>query len=135
MNIQQFEALEPRKRDAWFAERFGWSGKEKTYAYPPYSVTLDIAGVPQGKGTFIEVTWRNHKGKKVKVDGLTTTNDGIAVLKAEMINKGFWWKSEYNDGGYIFTIQHVNDTFKYVIDAGTEIEATWKAAALALLGE
>ncbi len=93
--LADLEAMQPRERDAWFAERFG------------------LGCIPY----------------------FTTENNGSAALKAEMVKLGYWWKSEYHDGGYIFSIQHVNDTFKYVIDADTETEATWKAAALALLGE
>lgn len=82
--------------------------------------------------------WFAEKLCNAKLLSCTTTYDGIAALKVEMAKLGYMWESCYvDDGNTVFykTEFHHKTEDKYGISPGdNEIEATWKAAALALLG-
>lgn len=114
-------AMHPRERDAWFAERFGYGTRHEIIC-----------------GDIKHCAHLKKDGHEVCFPTFTQFAAGCADLKAEMVKLGYVWESCYVDDGnttFYKTEFHHKEKDSYGIAAeDNEIEATWKAAALALLG-
>ena len=130
-------AMQPRERDAWFAERFGWrwvrcedykalAAPDSEYMYCPDCTLDEIEKLP-----IYEDSAHPYYSK---------SPNGSFALKAEMVKLGYEYTIQY-----AMTIADDKEPYYCIFektlgeDNGShgvnEIEATWKAAALALLGE
>lgn len=113
--------MQPRERDAWFAERFGRS-----------NVTIEMI-IVEGE-EYLQVCSLDPFGIMVHVPKFSSRD--IHALKSEMVKLGYSYEIKCSDIGVsvmFYKNSHELPAFDIVCD--TEIEATWKAAALALLGE
>lgn len=107
-------AMQPRERDAWFAEKFKYGKVSDRFGH---RAALEENGI------------------NVWFPEFTTTNDGMAKLKAEMVKLGWYWQSTFYGKEYYTSFDKDVEDIAYGSYGDTEIEAIWKAAALALLGE
>ena len=120
-------AMQPRERDAWFAERFGWIWVKcedyKALAAPgsEYICTLDeIEELP-----IYDYSVHPYYSK---------SPNGNFALKAEMVKLGYSYEIKCSDIGVsVMFCKNSHELPDYDIVCESEIEATWKAAALALL--
>ena len=126
-------AMQPIERDAWFAERlFGyiWRHDNKERKLVEKNDEFYFRFQKCGENDLLLPMCDDYYNE---VRYITTTNDGTADLKAEMVKLGYKWECQCDGRKYWFVFRKVTRIFTYECD--TEIEATWKSAALALLGE
>lgn len=144
--LADLEALEPRERDVWFYYKL--TGRE---AERIKSDGLDVLICPEVKYDYVTPLI----GKEINdialmllggapsgykyITRYTTTFDGLFAIKAAMVKRGYDWSAEYISELFCPDTEYFCEFSKNHAGGGawgkTEIEATWKAAAKALLGE
>jgi hypothetical protein len=133
--LADLEAMQPRERDAWFAERFGWQD-----IWPDKSrKEIKFYGVKPRLG------WR-HTSCIPKFTGGVAPYYGITAIRNSMVELGYSFTVSYRKrkDGRNYRVDFIGaanakiplppcGVVEYAYFADNEIEATWKAAALALL--
>ena len=142
--VADLEALVPRERDAWFAERLNiepskyyWAlskdgGKSVVFTAETAKEAHDY--LEQQLKSYYDYFADYEVVKSSILPEITTTTDGIASIKAEMVKLGYSYQINGSDEGHFATFYNQHFSV-YDIVCDNEIDATWKAAALALLGE
>lgn len=114
--LADLEAMRTRERDAWFAERFDYGIRHEIfYKDIRHCANLKLDGHEVDFPCFTQYI-------------------GNQLLKAEMMKRGYKWRVFASNADIYVAFLDPATAKWHGVFADNEIEATWKAAALALLG-